>query len=189
MTKAMIRTEARERLRGMDPAWRQELGARIADRVWSLPEVRDSKVILLYASLPTEVPTDEIAAEAWKRGIEVTYPRCLPPDSLSLHRVGDFAELEGAGSFGIREPAPTCRLTNLEEIDVAVLPGLAWDRSGTRLGRGAGYYDRLLAERRFRAHRLGLFFALQEFPSIPADEWDQKLDAVVTEREILNFEF
>jgi 5-formyltetrahydrofolate cyclo-ligase len=71
------------------------------------------------------------------------------------------------------------------EVDVALMPGLAWDRAGNRLGRGAGYYDRLLAHPDWRAFRCGLFFATQEFPALPADPWDQPLQAVVTEREII----
>lgn len=187
MTKSAVRAEARERLRRLDPAEREEQGERIARLVWSLPEMRAARVILLYASLPMEVPTDAIAEEAWRRGVEVTYPRCLPPADLTLHQVRGLAELREEGSFGIREPAPACRLTAPDEVDVALLPGLAWDRSGTRLGRGAGYYDRLLADPRFRAHRAGLFFAVQEFPTLPSDPWDQPIHSVVTEKEIVNF--
>jgi 5-formyltetrahydrofolate cyclo-ligase len=65
------------------------------------------------------------------------------------------------------------------------VPGLAWDRAGRRLGRGAGYYDRLFADPAWRGFRCGLFFAAAEAPALPADPWDRPLDAVVTGREIV----
>lgn len=186
-SKSAIRAAARERLSTLTDAMRIERGERIARRVWSVPGIEAARVVLLYASLPTEVPTIAIAAEARRRGIEVSYPRCLPEGQMSLHIIGAEEELVVAGSYGIREPAPECRLTSIDEIDVALIPGLAWDRSGNRLGRGAGYYDRLFAHPLWRARRTGLFFALQEFPAIPTDPWDGKLDEVVTEGEVVEF--
>jgi 5-formyltetrahydrofolate cyclo-ligase len=66
-------------------------------------------------------------------------------------------------------------------VDAALVPGLAWDRDGRRLGRGAGYYDRLLASPGWRAFRCGVFFAGQEVARVPVEAWDVRLDAVVTE--------
>jgi 5-formyltetrahydrofolate cyclo-ligase len=71
----------------------------------------------------------------------------------------------------------------VEEVDLAFIPGLAWDRGGHRLGRGAGFYDRLLGDPRWRGFRCGLFFAAQEVPRIPFDPWDAQLDAIITEAE------
>jgi 5-formyltetrahydrofolate cyclo-ligase len=72
----------------------------------------------------------------------------------------------------------------VEEVDAALVPGLGWDRSGGRIGRGAGYYDRLFADPEWRGFRCGLFFAAQEADVLPTDPWDAPLDAVVTEREV-----
>jgi 5-formyltetrahydrofolate cyclo-ligase len=89
------------------------------------------------------------------------------------------------GNYGIREPDPArCQEVGPAEIDATLVPGLAWDRRGTRLGRGAGYYDRMFARPDWRGFRCGIFFALQEMEEIPADPWDQPLQAVVTEREV-----
>lgn len=187
MTKSEARAEARARLRSMAPAERAEAGQRIAERVWELPAVAGARAILLYASLPEEVPTDAIAEEALRRGTIITYPRCLPETrQMTLHVLKELRELRDAGSYGIREPDLACPRLNLREIDVVLVPGLAWDRRGGRLGRGAGYYDRLFAHPECRAFRCGLFFAAQELPEIPMDPWDVPLDAVVTEREIMD---
>lgn len=184
MTKAEARARARERLRALSPAGRAAAGAAVARRVWEVAEVAGARVLLLYASLPTEVPTDAVAEEAHRRGITVVYPRCLvDARALALHRVAPGEALLEGGSYGIREPAPACPLVEVAEVDAALVPGLAWDRAGRRLGRGAGYYDRLFARPDWRGYRCGLFFAAQEMPSLPADPWDAPLHAVVTEEE------
>jgi 5-formyltetrahydrofolate cyclo-ligase len=186
--KRRLRDQARARLALIPSDERLRLAERIEASVWSIPEIRMAGTLLLYASVGTEVPTDSIAMEARLRGIRVVYPRC-PPDSpaMTLHTVHADDLLLAGGRFGIREPAPDCPATVPAEIDAAFLPGLGWDRSGGRLGRGAGYYDRLLADPAWRAFRCGLFFAVQEIPEIPTDPWDRPLDAAVTEKGVIRF--
>lgn len=185
MTKDEARREARERLRALDAAARALASGEAARRVWTVPEVAEARVLLLYAHLPGEVETDAIAREAARRGIVVTYPRCLPETrEMALHRVGATEQLL-PGAYGIREPdGLVCPLVSAEEVDAALVPGLAWDRAGRRLGRGAGYYDRLFALPRWRGFRCGLFFAAQEMDAVPAEAWDAAMHAVVTEREV-----
>lgn len=181
--KSTVRREAKRRLTELTPELRADAAEFILSHVWELPELAAARTILLYASLPEEVPTRAIAAEARSRGIDVVYPRCLPEGrEMSLHLVSSPDELLRPGRYGILEPAEHCPTTNLEEIDFAFIPGLAFDRARNRLGRGAGYYDRLLASPAWRAFRCGIFFAIQEFPAIPTDPWDVRLDAVVTEQ-------
>ncbi|HEX2081109.1 MAG TPA: 5-formyltetrahydrofolate cyclo-ligase [Longimicrobium sp.] len=184
MSKDALRAEARAFLRALPPAERAAAEARIARRVWEVPEIAGARTLLVYASLPEEVGTDGIAAEARRRGITLVYPRCLPEGRMTLHAV-DAPDALRPGRFGIREPdADASPLREPGEIDAALIPGLAWDRAGHRLGRGAGYYDRLLAHPEWRGFRCGLFFAAQETPSIPHEAWDVRLDAIVTEQEI-----
>jgi 5-formyltetrahydrofolate cyclo-ligase len=188
LSKESLRRAARERLRKLAPEARAAAGEEIARRVWTLPEMRAARVVLIYAALPGEVPTQAIAEEAWRRGVTLVYPRCLPEErALALHHVRAHHELS-RGSYGIREPAPHCPLVRVEEIDVALIPGLAWDRQGGRLGRGAGYYDRLLAHPGWRALRCGVFFAAQEMPHVTTDPWDVRMQVVVTEGEVVRVE-
>jgi 5-formyltetrahydrofolate cyclo-ligase len=185
VSKDALRAEARAFLRALPPAERAAAQARIAERVWDVPEVAAARTLLLYASLPEEVATDELAAEARRRGITLVYPRCLPQGLMTLHAV-DTADALRPGRFGIREPdAEACPVREVGEIDAALVPGLAWDRAGHRLGRGGGYYDRLLAHPDWRGFRCGLFFAAQEIPSVPHEPWDIRLDAIVTELEVV----
>lgn len=185
MTKAELRAEARRRLRALDPAARATAEAEIDRRVWSVPQVAAARTLLLFADLPEEVRTDAIAADALARGVAVVYPRVLPGTrGMTLHLVTSLDHLR-TGSYGIREPdIERCPAVSESLVDAALVPGLAWDRHGIRLGRGAGYYDRLFANPTWRGFRCGIFFAFQEFDAIPADPWDLPLDAVVTDREV-----
>jgi 5-formyltetrahydrofolate cyclo-ligase len=185
VSKLALRTAARRGLRALAPAARAAAEAQIARRVWTVPEVQAARTLLLFADLPEEVHTDTIAAEALRRGLSLVYPRTQPETrTMTLHRVTSLADLR-TGSYGIREPAPeVCAEVGVAEVDVALVPGLAWDRAGNRLGRGAGYYDRMFARPDWRGFRCGIFFAFQQVDSVPAEAWDLPLDAVVTEAEV-----
>ncbi len=184
LTKAVLRREMIARLRAQSPAEREMAGACIARRVWMVPEIVRADVLLVYASLPEEVPTDRIALEALRQGITVVYPRSSPGGSMALHQVELVKQL-GAGPWGIREPNPAIHpQLPVSVVDAALIPGLAWDRAGKRLGRGGGFYDRLLAAPEWRGFRCGIFFAAQEMPGLPGDPWDVPLQCVVTEREV-----
>jgi 5-formyltetrahydrofolate cyclo-ligase len=185
MTKPELRAEARRRLRALSVEAKASAEAEITQRVWSVPEVAAARTILLFADLPEEVSTDAVAAEALLRGHIVVYPRTVPETrGMTLHQVASLEHLR-TGSYGIREPdVERCPEVPEASIDAALVPGLAWDRTGGRLGRGAGYYDRLFANAAWRGFRCGIFFSLQEVDAIPREPWDLPLDAVVTEREV-----
>lgn len=181
-SKPELRRALRGRMAAVGAEAFTRAGDRVAELVWTVPEIAGARRLLLYASTAGEVPTDRIADEAIARGIEIVYPRCLPEArGMALHRVGARDELLAGGSYGLREPDPGCESVDAGRIDAALLPGLGWDRAGNRLGRGAGYYDRLLARADWRGFRCGLFLAAQEVERIPTDPWDAPLDAVVTE--------
>ncbi|HEV2146264.1 MAG TPA: 5-formyltetrahydrofolate cyclo-ligase [Longimicrobiaceae bacterium] len=183
--KDAVRRALRERLRALAPAERDAAGRAAGARVWTVPEVAGARVLLLYASLPGEMPTDAVARDALRRGLTVVYPRCVTGTrTLTLHALERLEALR-EGAYGIREPdETTCPLVHVGEVDAVLVPGLGWDRSGGRIGRGAGYYDRLFADPGWRGFRCGLFFAAQEVDAVPTEPWDARLDAVVTEREV-----
>jgi 5-formyltetrahydrofolate cyclo-ligase len=183
--KDALRRDAVRRLRALPPDVRARASAEIDARVWTLPEIAGARTLLLFASTIEEPDTDGIAAEALRRGIHVVYPRAVAERRLSLHAVASPDALR-PGRYGIREPDESlCEMVRVDRVDAALIPGLAWDRDGRRLGRGAGYYDRLLGAPEWRAFRCGIFFADQEVPVVPAEAWDVPLDAVVTEREVV----
>jgi 5-formyltetrahydrofolate cyclo-ligase len=187
MNKAEARRAARSVLRDLPESARQAAARSVERSVWGIPEIGGAHTILIYSALPGEVPTGGIADAARRRGIQVVYPRCLDAGELALHSVRSADQLLSAGRFGIMEPGLECPIVSVAEIDAALIPGLAWSRDGNRLGRGAGYYDRLLASPDWRGFRCGLFLAAQELPELPADSWDEPLDAVLTENGLTRF--
>jgi 5-formyltetrahydrofolate cyclo-ligase len=127
---------------------------------------------------------------AWQRERRVYLPVTRPPRDLTFarwHRGDAFAR----SRFGIDEPLPTARRVATTRLDVVLVPLVAFDRRGNRLGHGAGYYDAAfafrLAGRRRRPLLIGLAHAFQELPQIDAQSWDVPLDLVVTEDEVVDF--
>jgi 5-formyltetrahydrofolate cyclo-ligase len=187
MNKDEARRTARSAIRAIPDAVRQAAARSVERSVWQIPEFAGAETILIYSALPGEVPTDAIADAAWQRGIQVVYPRCLDAGELALHSVASVDQLLHVDRFGILEPALECPIVPVAEIDAALIPGLAWSHDGHRLGRGAGYYDRLLDSPDWRGFRCGLFLAAQEVPGLPVDPWDEPLDAVLTENGLIRF--
>jgi 5-formyltetrahydrofolate cyclo-ligase len=183
VTKERLRALARERLRQLSAAERLAAGEAIAARVWELPEVERAGTILLFASLPEEVPTAPLARAVLERGHRLVYPRSHPGGRLLLHLV-DEVEALVVGRYGILEPAETLPEVEAGAVGAALAPGLAWDRNGMRLGRGGGYFDRLFGSAEWQGFICGIFFAVQEVARIPHDPWDAPLGAVATEREL-----
>jgi len=183
--KPALRAAAREVVSRVGAEERRAAAELIARAVWKLPEIAGAERLLVFAALPDEVPTMGIVERARRRGITAVYPRCLPgARELELRSVASDDLLQ-PGAHGILEPGTACPLVDPAEIDAALVPGLAWDRTGARLGRGAGYYDRLLAGGGWRGFRCGIFLAAQEATALPVDPWDVRLDAVVTESGIV----
>jgi len=149
----------------------------------------DARTLAVFASLPGEVPTGPLIQAAWTSGRRVLLPRVIADGELAFHEhVQDGPLLSGA--FGVAEPPATAPQASLSEADLVFVPGLAFDRLGGRLGRGAGYYDRALTEALAGGTRkrgagepatIGLAFALQIVDAIPMEPHDVHLDAVVTE--------
>lgn len=179
--KAELRRQARRRLARIPPAAREAAGVAVAHLASEAPEIARPGTLLCFASLPDEVPTARIAAAARAGGATLAYPRVVG-ERLILHRVESPTELE-PGRWGIPEPAATAPAVEPEQVDAVLVPGFAWDRCGRRLGRGGGFYDRLLASIP-AAFRCGVLFAELEVEAVPVDAWDLPLDAVLTPREV-----
>ncbi|HEY5947688.1 MAG TPA: 5-formyltetrahydrofolate cyclo-ligase [Kofleriaceae bacterium] len=140
-------------------------------------------VIALYAPKGSEVDTTRIDAFARARGLRVVYPRIVDGDPrLSFHEV-TIDELVPS-TFGLREPTPNAPVVALSEIAALVLPGLAFDRAGGRIGWGRGFYDATLAHASPAALRIGLAFECQVIEHAPREPHDAPLHYVVTEAAI-----
>jgi 5-formyltetrahydrofolate cyclo-ligase len=161
----------------------------IQSRVIALPEFVAATSILTYIGVRTEVATDAIVTEAVRRQKRVAAPY-VTPEGLRA------AFIEGKGDlvparFGLVEPADRIKQDPLRncmpaEVDLFVVPGLAFDRSGGRVGFGRAYYDRLLAQAKPQALFVAVCFHAQLVPTVPMVEHDIPMHLIVTERETIH---
>lgn len=181
--KQAYRKQVRESIAAMDDASRGALSAKACARVASMGEFASAKTLLAYRPIKGECSPDALVALARAAGKRVAFPRCEDGGSLALY-LAEGDEDFTTGAYGILEPDPArCRSVAIGEIDIAVVPGMAFDVSCNRLGRGAGYYDRLLQG--FRGVKAGLAYQCQIFASLPADAHDVSMDFVVTNNGII----
>lgn len=170
----------RERARLAPPAGSADataLGHALAERVDAELQKCGARSIAVYAARGDELPVHEIAEQARRRGLLVSYPRVADsaPPTLTFH-LSSEAEL-GPGGFGVREPSAAA--PSPPAIDAFILPGLGFDRRGARLGYGKGYYDAAL-HKQPAALRIAVGYDFQVVPTIPMGERDEPVDLIVT---------
>ncbi len=157
----------------------------IQEKLFELVEVAESRHILIYLSLDSEVQTDGILEKMKAIGKEVYVPIVEEgkPGEMLISRLPKHGVLEyEKGPHGIPRPARSgWDITKLEIIDFVLMPGLAFDLMGGRIGFGAGYYDRLLAEHRSHIKRVGTAFDFQIVDLVPQGDTDIPVEIIVTE--------
>lgn len=149
------------------------LSESVMDRVESLPEFREADTVLLYHAMEDEVQT-AFFIDRWYGRKRIVLP-LVSGDDLLLKEY-DPSKLR-PGYRGIPEPDPECTDVDPSEIGFAVIPGVAFDRDFNRMGRGKGFYDRLLP--RLSCPKYGVAFPCQIVGSVPVEPFDKKLDGVV----------
>ncbi|MFH1591377.1 MAG: 5-formyltetrahydrofolate cyclo-ligase [archaeon] len=156
----------------------------IIEKLSGLAEYQSANTVLYYVSKRGEVFTHDLIHKAFGKKRVVVPKGIEHPFGLGLNEISSFDQL-APGRFGILEPLGPCRVSP-EEIDLVVVPGIAFDECLHRLGHGHGYYDRLLAQ--IRGKKIGLAFDFQVLERLPAEEHDVRLDMIITDKRILNFD-
>lgn len=182
--KARMRRELVARRDAIAPEEMARLGARLTAALTSLPQFAAARSVLTTMAIGSEWSTRELIARARAAGKALVLPRVsAPPRHLELHTVEDLERDLVPGVWNIPEPDPArCRRVAFAEVDFAVVPALAVDRDGYRLGYGAGYFDRLLAGRGARP------FCVTALPSafiverVPREAHDVPVDMVLSEK-------
>lgn len=159
----------------------------ICAQVLGLEEYLRAQIVLTYLAFRSEIETRELIQESWARGKVVALPRCADKERMTWHIVGSLDALVES-SFGVLEPPesfPQPSVAGLTaENSIAIVPGLAFDEQGYRLGYGGGYYDRFLAD--YSGVSVGLCRrANMATEALPLNEYDLPVDIVVTDTRVL----
>lgn len=178
--KAREREEVAELRRGLSEEYCRSADAEISSRILQHPYFQQADTIFCYISVEKEPDTKLLLESAWQMGKRVSVPRCIPGRERRMEAVEirSFQDL-GAGVLGIPEPKPGLPPVEKEEIDLALIPCISADRSGRRLGHGAGYYDRFLEGQRM--HRFCLCYEKLLLDKISVDNHDILMERVFSE--------
>ncbi|NMB10742.1 MAG: 5-formyltetrahydrofolate cyclo-ligase [Firmicutes bacterium] len=178
--KQTIRREVLQARDNLTTDQRRQLSMNIRKSFFELPMVARAQWIMLFLAFGSEVDTWLLLDEAVALGKQVVAPVCLPTTKgLALYPIRNREEAE-PGHWGIYEPRQVGKPISPNSLDVVVVPGVAFDPDGNRIGYGGGYYDRFLIQVP-RAWRIGVCYDLQLIKEVPRADHDVPVDAVVTE--------
>jgi 5-formyltetrahydrofolate cyclo-ligase len=178
VTKAQVRGELLERRRAMSPGERAEAAEAIALHLLAVPVIARANRVACYLSMPSEPGTGPLVAALHDRGVEVVVPISLDDHTLDWSTYDPTAAVTPT-ALGIPEPAGVrLGVDALDTCDVVILPALAVDHAGHRLGRGAGYYDRALAGT--SAPLCAVVFTHELLPTLPHEPHDVPVQMAVT---------
>jgi 5-formyltetrahydrofolate cyclo-ligase len=163
---------------------RSRAGTRIADQIAAARELEGVTRVGLFAALPDEPDTRPIFEQLKRRGCAVYLPRSRPGGRLDWFPVEAWEDLR-PGRYGVHEPDPGSAAVEVSALQLALIPGVAFDAEGCRLGRGGGYYDRSLPAGRGGPLIMGVAFAFQRVESVPCGPLDRRVDALATEEAII----
>ncbi len=155
---------------------------KIAEYLCSIDDFKKSKVVALYSPVKNEVETEFIFEYAKKSGKQILYPR-VEDNSIVFSQVNDLQELM-PGKFGIPEPPRTARSVSPENIEFFIIPGVAFDTNGFRLGYGYGYYDSVICK--VTGVLTGLAYEFQVVDNIFPEDRDLRVNMIITEKGVIN---
>ena len=174
--KKQLRSAIRAQMKALPREALREEDEVLFDRFLALPQVEQAHTIFIYHGMGAEPDTARLIAPLRQRGKRVVLPRCLPGNEMETRSVNGTEELI-RHRFGMLEPGEDCPLVDRAEVDLILVPGLAFDRQCRRLGQGGGFYDRYLEG--YTGPTVALCrdcFLLQQ---VPCEAHDRRVDCVV----------
>lgn len=181
-TKEALRSRVRQILSTFPSAKRSLFSSQAIDLLTQSPSWKNCHTLLAFASTPREMELRPLIQICFDSGKTCCFPKVVGQD-LHIYSISALSDLQ-KGRFGIDEPlTDPARRVDPGQLDLLLIPGLAFDRKGHRLGQGGGYYDRFLSHPALHALKVGCFFSTQEVDSVPTAPHDLPLDTVLTEKE------
>lgn len=176
--KSILRAQMRARWRGLPAVERASGSAQLCALFAAEKFLTEAQTFLCFSPLPDEPDITPLFDELWASGRTLALPRFdAASGAYAPCRVTGREELV-AGRFGVLEPGPACPLIPLNQLDFTFVPGVAFDLEGRRLGRGKGFYDRLLAG--VRGHKCGVALEAQLVTEVPEEPHDVRVDSILT---------
>jgi 5-formyltetrahydrofolate cyclo-ligase len=176
--KSTLRGRVRELVRAIPAEERRAWSVALSALIQAQTPWQSARSVLLFAPLPDEPDITALLEDAWRAAKTVALPQTDPATGGYLAAVVRDREALRPGRFGVLEPAAGCPVISLNQLDLMLVPGVAFDLSGGRVGRGKGFYDRLLAE--VRGHKCGVAYDVQIVPSVPVEPHDIHVDSILT---------
>lgn len=168
-------------------AEREEKSAAICASLESIREYANARSILFYMPIGGEADITPLIRKALKSGRVCALPKCASNRSLRMYTISCLESDVSPGAMEIPEPEGDAACECFpDDLSVLIMPGVAYDRLGHRLGRGAGYYDRLFAGGGRTTLRIAPAYAFQVLPELPHEPHDAPVDIIVTEEEIID---
>lgn len=181
--KSELRSRIRRARRELDEAERRFAAEAVAQRIASLQELENAKLVLAYMPMKYELDILPAAELLKERGVSVAFPLCIDEGGLRLFVPANENGFV-TGAYGILEPdINTAREVTADMLDAILLPAIGFDRHGNRLGQGGGYYDRLLAKTDCLTVAVG--FDCQLVDEVPTEPNDRKVDIIASPCELL----
>jgi 5-formyltetrahydrofolate cyclo-ligase len=173
--KNQLRKEIRQKKKLVDAIASIKKARVVFAEVETLEEFKQANIVLAFWSLPDEIPTHEFVMK-WGGNKKIVLPVVIG-DDLELRLFEGVEQLEQSNQFGIMEPK-TGKVIDPQDIEFAIIPGVAFDGKGNRLGRGRGFYDRLMPHFR-KIMKVGVGYEFQLVDSVPVAEFDLPVDMVI----------
>ncbi len=177
--KKLLRDQFRKRLRHHSAEERQNKSKIITDLVHDLPAFRKAKAVMLYVAMDEEVDTHPLLNLAFQEKKHVLLPVVVQEKDEMISAELIAPDRMKSGKYGIMEPDSWSSPFPMRDLDMVIVPGLAFDRKNYRLGRGKGYYDKFLSKLSSKVATIGLAFDIQLVEELPIEVHDMKLDLVV----------
>lgn len=182
--KEELRAQSKAFLRSISTTDLNLQSALIADRISAMPEWDRAKTILGFVPGNHEPDINKLLKEAISTGKRICLPQFNPiQTTYSAVLVSNPNTDLISGKYGVLEPKAGSEVIPFSEIDCVLVPGLAFDSTGGRLGRGGGWFDRMLAE--IRGLRIGVAFSVQLVGNVPVESHDIRMDCLVTAEELI----
>jgi 5-formyltetrahydrofolate cyclo-ligase len=186
--KIGIREETTRMIRAFGEAELRERVRKIEAQLFDFANFIEANIPLLYLPKGAEVPTEEIVRRAFRHNKIVVLPAFnRERRRITPLKVDDFdRDMKDSGPRGVPEPDPKrCKKVPVERIDIAIVPGIAFDEKGGRIGTGTGYYDRLIPKLSQTTRKVALAFDEAIYPQVPMEYHDKFVDIIVTDKRVI----